>query len=280
MYEEQWEDSEILVVKRLLESLLTDSKDVIENVMMADVGVIWYADEDNLKVEILNDAEKDFKDSRKWLDFIGDEVDTVPQLVCKGDEYRHTLLLKEAFQRDDCELEIVNVDILDKKYHWYKETNELNILFCIFKEQLIDFERLVWLDFNWGNEEEELMENEEEDNSVTDKLKWEEKTVELLLIDVSALNNVISIFEEKEDVDGRVSDNEELYCNAMDILEKEEGMDDDAIDRLKEVEDIVKFLWIEKENDSDEFIDRLEEKGNGDCWFLKDDGLVCETIDR
>ena len=75
----------------------------------------------------------------------------------------------------DCELEIVIVDILDKKYHLYKDTNELNILFCIFKEQLIDFERLVWTDSKWGNEEEALMGNEEEDDSVTDKLKWEEE---------------------------------------------------------------------------------------------------------
>ena len=131
--------------------------------MIGDVGFIWFADEDHEGVDILNDDDKVFKDTGKWLDLTKVDIvkqdDTVPQLACEVDEHCPALLLNTAFQRDGFALETVNLDILDRKEHWNKDTNELNILFWIFKEQLNDSEygneRLVWNDSDLKEDVEE-----------------------------------------------------------------------------------------------------------------------------
>ena len=110
-----------------------------------------------------------------------------------------------------------------------------------------------------------------------DCLKGEEDTFVFLYIDACDGNKLIDIFEQEEDANGWFWKDEGLYCNVMDTFEKEEDINDDAISMLKDEEYSVDFLNIGDEIDCDNVVDRLEENEHSDCWFLKNDGLDCDT---
>lgn len=163
------------VDKLWLETSFTQFDDITERNLIIFDGKFWIMrileelaviidvdcfsdDVDDEWVEILDNDDNDFKDTGKWLDLnkaLFDKIkanDMVAQLVCELDEYCHVLLL-------ECELDMENLDISDIKYHWYKDINELNIL---FSEQLSDVDDgilvLLWTCTELINEEEELME--------------------------------------------------------------------------------------------------------------------------
>ena len=190
-YSEDWSDVKLSIKddssfidkkgvdKLWLETSLTQFDDITEQNLIIFDGKFWIMrileelaviidvdcfpdDVDDEWVDILDNDDNDFKDTGKWLDLnkaLFDKIkanDMVAQLACELDEYCHVLLL-------ECELDMENLDISDIKYHWYKDINELNILFCLCKEQLSDdvddgILVLLWTCTELINEEEELME--------------------------------------------------------------------------------------------------------------------------
>ena len=124
----------------------------------------------NEGVDILDvDDDNDFKDTGKWKDrsrawfekIKSNEL--IPQLAFEvNEQYELVLILETILKKDKYEHEMDSFETLGRKYLWFKDINELNLLFCLCNEQLCDEDTknklMLWTDLDLVKEEKGLIE--------------------------------------------------------------------------------------------------------------------------
>ena len=157
----------------------------------------------------------------------------VAQLAWEVDEHCHVLLL-ETVLKDECELNIENLDFLDIEDHWYKDISEFNILFCLCKEQLLsdvddEIKVLLW--------------------TCTELINVKEELVEFWILSDSRTDTLLDWFKVQEDSDGcfwKEDTSDWLKCEEFLDVFLYEGLECEAVIEEKEEdslkEDTVDFL--------------------------------------
>ena len=122
----------------------------------------------NEGVDILDvDDDNDFKDTGKWKDrsrawfekIKSNEL--IPQLAFEvNEQYELVLILETILKKDKYEHEMDSFETLGRKYLWFKDINELNLLFCLCNEQLCDEDTknklMLWTDIDLVKDEKGL----------------------------------------------------------------------------------------------------------------------------